>query len=339
MLKECLSSILCQTFTDFEIIVGNDFMEEKLSCEDLFIQDPRIHIINNERNLGELDNLNNLLKMSRGKYFTWQADDDYYAPNFLEEVFNAIITNGDESICVMTSFRVVRGKRIPLQTLVNKLQVKKTIVYGGQQFLQDYLAGKIKVMGLVGVYKKSYLMSLGGLKRLTNMPIAIFSEYLLIMQNSLLKNVIFIDSPLIYYRAHQESWSTSNKNYESYEMAGINFLKMSIEIFKNNNEEDKYFRKNLTGAMKLILRDVGKISARSGNMLIFMFNIKYLNSLKSLLSTLKGTNFYYKGFQSLFYVYFWFLLYFPKILFITLMPNPIKIIAKKMRSYARGEIS
>jgi len=339
MLKECLGSILCQTFADFEIIVGNDFIEEPLSCEDLFLFDPRIRVINNQRNLGELENLNNLLKVSRGKYFTWQADDDYYAPNFLQEVYKAIMTNGNASTCVLTSYKVVRGKRIPLQTLENEIKVKKVMVSNGQQLLQDYWAGRIKVMGLVGVYAKPYLMSIGGLRRLTNMPIAIFSEYLLIMQISLLKEVIFIDAPLIYYRAHEESWSASNKNREAYEIAGINFLKMSIEIFKSTLAGENYFRKNLTGAMKLILREVALIGARRGNIFILLFNIEYLGALKSLIWTLKGTELYYRGVQSFFYVSLWFLLYFPKILLITIMPNSIKIIAKKMRSYVRGEIA
>lgn len=339
MLKECLRSILSQTFTDFEIIVGNDFIEDKLSCDDLFLCDHRIRIINNQRNLGELDNLNNLLRISQGKYFTWQADDDYYAPNFFQEVYKAIMTHGVESICVLTSFKVVRSKSIPLQTLENEIQVKKVIVYGGQKFLHDYWNGRIKVMGLVGVYKKPYLISLGGLKKLTNMPIAIFSEYLLILQISLLKKVIYIDAPLIYYRAHQESWSASNKNYESYEIAGINFLKLSMEIFRISLDGRNYFQENLTGAMKLILRDVSKINARRGNLIVSILNIKFLGTLKSLIITLKGTELYYRGVLSYFCVLLWFLLYFPKILLITIMPNSIKIIAKKIRSFVRDEIA
>lgn len=338
MLKECLTSILCQTFADFEIIVGNDFIEEPLSCEDLFLFDPRIVIINNERNLGELENCNHLLKVSRGRYFSWQADDDYYAPNFLQEIYKAIMTYGNESTCVLTSFKVIRGKRIPEQTRENQVEIKETMIFDGQQFLQHYWDGRIKVMGLVGVYSKQYLMSIGGLKRLTNMPIAIFSEYLLIMQISLLNKVIFIDAPLIYYRAHEESWSASNINHEAYKMAGINLLKMSIEMFKSPLGSRNYFRKNLTGAMKLILREVSKIGARRGNITIWLCNLGYLGALKSLISTLKGTELYYRGIQSYFFVSLWFFFYLPKILLITIMPNSIKIVAMKMRSYLRGEI-
>lgn len=339
MLKECLGSILCQTFADFEIIVGNDFIEEPLSCEDLFLFDPRIRVINNQRNLGELENLNNLLRVSRGKYFTWQADDDYYAPNFLEEVYKVIMTHGDATACVLTSYKVVRGKRIPEQTRENKIEVKEVRIFDGQQFLQHYWDGRIKVMGLVGVYTKQYLMSIGGLKRLTNLPIAIFSEYLLIMKISVLEEVIFIDAPLIYYRAHEESWSANNKNHEAYKIAGINFLKMSIEIFKSPLVVENYFRKNLTGAMKLILKEVALIGARRGNIFILLSNIEYLGTLKTLIWSMKGTALYYRGIQSFFYVSFWFLLYFPKILLITIMPNSIRIIAKKMRSYVQGEIA
>lgn len=338
MLIEALNSILGQTFRNFEVIVSNDNPDRTLTGASLGVDDTRVTFINQPKNLGEVYNMNFLLKSSRGKYFTWLADDDYYAPNFLQEVYKAIMTHGNESTCVLTSFKVVRSKRIPLYTLENEIKVGKVLISDGQQFLQDYWNGRIKVISTIGVYTKPYLMSIGGLKKLTNMPIGLFSEYLLIMEISLLKKVIFIDAPLIYYRAHEESWSASNKNHEYSQVAGINFLKMSIEIFKSPLVRENYFQKNLTGAMKLILREVAHISVKRGNILITLFNIKYLGTFKSLIWALKGTELYHRGVQSFSYASLWFLLYFPKILLITILPNSIKIIAKKMISYVRGEI-
>ena len=337
MLIEALNSILGQTFHDYEVIVSNDNPNRTLTGETLGIDDPRVIFVNQTKNLGEFYNMDYLLKKSRGKYFTWLADDDYYAPNFLQEVYKYINTYENQLPCVLTSFKIVYGEHISLHNLENEIKVEKVSVSEGQRFLLDYLNGQIKVIGTMGFYTKSYLIGIGGLKKLTNMPIAIFSEYLLIMQISLLKKVIIIDAPLVYFRSHEGSWSEKNKNCESLEMAGINFLKMSIEIFKSPLAEKNYFRKYLTGAMKLILREVAYTSTRRKNILALLFNFKYLGALKALICSLKGTELFYKGVQSYFYVSLWFFQYWLKMLLITLLPDSVKIILKKMRSYVRGD--
>ena len=85
MLLECLYSILQQTFTDFEVIVGNDYVEEKINADILDIDDSRINFVNHEINLGEIKNMNWLLDNASGKYFTWLADDE------LSKIFRVFI--------------------------------------------------------------------------------------------------------------------------------------------------------------------------------------------------------------------------------------------------------
>jgi len=46
MLLEYLSSILGQTFSDFELIVGNDYIKENISTELVGVHDPRIRFVN-----------------------------------------------------------------------------------------------------------------------------------------------------------------------------------------------------------------------------------------------------------------------------------------------------
>src|SRR3972149_1596543 len=103
LLKQTLISIINQTFTDFEVIVGNDYIGEVLDADVLGIEDPRIRFINHECNLGELNNMNALLAAAKGKYFTWQFDDDLYAPDFLKAV-HAAIMKFDFPHCVYTSY-------------------------------------------------------------------------------------------------------------------------------------------------------------------------------------------------------------------------------------------
>ena len=112
MLKQTLMSIRAQTFADFEVIVGNDYAQEPLSAEFLGITDSRIRFINHPQNLGEAGNMNTLLNMSRGRYFTWQCDDDLYAPNFLGEVHSALV-EFNYPTCVFTAYEFIYGNSFP----------------------------------------------------------------------------------------------------------------------------------------------------------------------------------------------------------------------------------
>ena len=41
MLAECLQSILAQTFIDYEVIIGNDYVADKLQLEEFDIEDDK----------------------------------------------------------------------------------------------------------------------------------------------------------------------------------------------------------------------------------------------------------------------------------------------------------
>lgn len=94
LLKQALVSILDQTFSDVEVIVGNDNPGEILSLDWFGLHDSRIRFINHPENLGERGNMNSLLSMSSGRYFTWLADDDFYDPDFLKTL-NTELTRFD----------------------------------------------------------------------------------------------------------------------------------------------------------------------------------------------------------------------------------------------------
>ena len=112
MLKQTLMSISAQTFSDFEVIVGNDYVQDPLSAELLGIMDSRIRFINHPQNLGEASNMNTLLNLSRGRYFTWQCDDDLYAPNFLGEVHSTLLKFNCPT-CVFTAYEFIYGTSFP----------------------------------------------------------------------------------------------------------------------------------------------------------------------------------------------------------------------------------
>jgi glycosyltransferase involved in cell wall biosynthesis len=84
-ISRCIQSILDQTFKDFEVIIINDGSSDQTSqILENYSTDPRIQIINDNRNLGAPTRHNQLAKLARGKYLAKIDADDYMASTRLE---------------------------------------------------------------------------------------------------------------------------------------------------------------------------------------------------------------------------------------------------------------
>lgn len=87
-LKECIESILAQTYTDFELIIVNDASPEDLTSIVHSFDDSRIRYYINEKNCGAInvvDNWNKCLNYATGDYIICMGDDDKLLPTCLEE--------------------------------------------------------------------------------------------------------------------------------------------------------------------------------------------------------------------------------------------------------------
>jgi len=85
-LRECIESILNQTFTDFEFLILNDSPDNK-EIEKIVLEyakkDKRIKYSKNDKNMGITPSRNKLLKMSRGEYIAIFDHDDISVPDRL----------------------------------------------------------------------------------------------------------------------------------------------------------------------------------------------------------------------------------------------------------------
>jgi len=287
LLKQTLVSIIRQTFANFEIIVGNDYIPEPLSADLLGIRDPRIQFVNHPQNLGEALNMNTLLDLSQGRYFTWQCDDDLYAPNFLEEVF-AALTKFSNPPCVFTSYEFIYGTSFPdaAKTISGQGQT-----FSGRQFLRLYWSGKLKAMGCTGVYQKEYLQELGGAQCLADTHHPLYSEHLLLIQVGLQEQVLHIDKPLVLYRIHEDAWGCTTNDLLLYKQASENLLRKSITIFKNPELRDD-FRQNIASVLKFVASDFFNKAKSNDGLLSRLKVIPFFFSLKEQFNSLKGSALY-----------------------------------------------
>ncbi|MBV9181814.1 MAG: glycosyltransferase family 2 protein [Acidobacteria bacterium] len=86
-LEQSITSILAQTFADFEFIISDNGSVDRTEtiCRSYAARDPRIRYLRQERNRGAAWNHNFVFECSRGEYFKWQCHDDLCEPTFVEK--------------------------------------------------------------------------------------------------------------------------------------------------------------------------------------------------------------------------------------------------------------
>jgi glycosyltransferase involved in cell wall biosynthesis len=92
-LEECISSILNQSYTCFELIIINDHSPESVTSVVKEFEDSRIQYFENDKNIGAENlvlNWNECLNKADGDFFIIMGDDDRMEINYLEEFVNLI---------------------------------------------------------------------------------------------------------------------------------------------------------------------------------------------------------------------------------------------------------
>ena len=100
-IRQCVDSILAQTFTDFELILVDDGSKDRSGqiCDEYAAMDRRVKVIHKE-NGGLSDARNRGMDQAAGNYFMFIDSDDYIAPTMLECLYkNILIEDADLAIC------------------------------------------------------------------------------------------------------------------------------------------------------------------------------------------------------------------------------------------------
>src|ERR1700684_499695 len=80
-----LRSILNQTFTEWELIIIDDGSQDGTLARAREFDDPRIRIVDGQRNLGLPARLNQAVHLSGGTYFARMDGDDIAYPERIEK--------------------------------------------------------------------------------------------------------------------------------------------------------------------------------------------------------------------------------------------------------------
>lgn len=132
-LSEAISSILTQTYNNFEFIICDDCSTDNSEKIIKSFNDSRIVFIKNERNQGLGNTLNHCLKIAKGEYIARMDSDDRSLSNRLEKQVNYLDCHENVSVIGSQAYFIdEHGKRFkkfcrPL-TISLKDTVKQTLL-------------------------------------------------------------------------------------------------------------------------------------------------------------------------------------------------------------------
>lgn len=142
-----LNSIFSQVkknnlFKDIEVVVGeNSDDQNKLIKNSLITKFKllKLKIIRNKKNIGYANNLNKLIKNSKGKYCWFLSDDDYLRNNALKTIINNLKFTNFDYITFKSGGRPGYKKAKKFDMYFSDIPGKKKIsIIAGNKFLKKY---------------------------------------------------------------------------------------------------------------------------------------------------------------------------------------------------------
>jgi glycosyltransferase involved in cell wall biosynthesis len=99
--RECLQSVLKQTYTQYEVLLINDGSTDKSAsiCDAFIKQNPQNFKLIHKTNGGLSDSRNLGIKNAEGIYLIFLDSDDYVSPFMLEKLVASLVQNNSDIAC------------------------------------------------------------------------------------------------------------------------------------------------------------------------------------------------------------------------------------------------
>ena len=211
-IKNCIDSIISQTYKNLEIILVDDGSPDNCGniCEEYSLKDKRIKVIH-KKNGGLSSARNAGLDIASGEYIGFIDSDDWIEGDMYESLYNALVEyNADISVC---GRYIVQGNRITTISDSEKAEVFTRREALSELVLDEYSG--MKNFAWDKLYKKELFENI-------RYPEGkyyedIFTTYKLF---SLSNKIVDIKSPKYYYLLREDSICGTNdasKRYDYYQ--------------------------------------------------------------------------------------------------------------------------
>jgi len=197
---EALKGAFSQTYHPLEIIVSDDCSEDgtfdiirnQVSC---YKGDHQFRINRNHRNIGVARNLNRILKMAKGELILFAAGDDISLPDRAEKTSESWLSSQKKTLALFTQARVIDEMGYHHGLYLSDVTT--------QMLTAEWMIKQYPVAHGYGLAISKTLIDLFGL-----LPEDITREdTILPIRAAILEPLKYLETPLVYYRRHNQNLS------------------------------------------------------------------------------------------------------------------------------------
>lgn len=206
-LKECIESILNQSYTYFEVIVVDDCSPENISEIVSTFKDERIIYKRNERNCGAVnvvDNWNKCLNLVTGDYVICMGDDDVLLSNCLAD-YNSLI-NEHPGLNVYHAFTQVIDE---YSNIIRNQESRPSVEGVYSMIWHRWRGGRIQFIGDY-LFRTSFLKQNEGFYKL---PLAWGSDEMTGYLAAIEGGIANASHPMFQYRQSRITITSSGNSY------------------------------------------------------------------------------------------------------------------------------
>lgn len=236
MLKSSIDSILNQTYKDFEFLImidgGNDdeFIKKNYN-------DNRIKILKHQKSIGLTKSLNELIKISKGKYIMRMDSDDISLPNRFEEQIKYMEKNQDVVLCSTYAQKFGNDKG-HIRNIFNDKELKCSLLFDTSLVHPSVCIRKSVLIDNNLLYDEKYIYS---------------QDFDMWSRVSDYGNVHIIPKVLLKYRIHNKQISTDKLEQQRKYFKEIltNILKNKTNLYSKENVEYLFLLNNFNNINNL----------------------------------------------------------------------------------------
>lgn len=226
-LKECIDSILNQTYKNIEVILVDDESPDSCGeiCDDYVLRDKRVKVIH-KKNGGLSDARNAGMKVATGDLITFVDSDDYISPDFIKKLYD-VMCKYDSDIAIANMKRTSRRDEN------NNEIVGNVVIYNAEEALIRMLYGTPFGTSACGkLFKRDLFKNVV-------FPYGKFSEDLFTIYITILKSrqvaYVEFDGYFYYYR---DEGSIVVSNYKKKQLEALDAIDDIVDAVKGKPQFD-----------------------------------------------------------------------------------------------------
>lgn len=211
-LREAVESVLAQTFGDFELLLVDDASTD--GSVDALPADPRIRVLRNERNIGQIPSLNRGLRDARGPYVARLDHDDVCLPRRLEA--QVAVLDAQPGVALAATWADIVDTDGRLWTPVRP----RTRSFA--EFAADVVAGQVFFVHPTIMFRRDVVLELGGFDESLDAAEDhdLYRRLVLARQEARV-----VEETLLHYRRHDQQmtiaksanvWASDARSYERF---------------------------------------------------------------------------------------------------------------------------